>query len=384
MKDLSIYFSPLEFDSEFSNGQIGEGIKYHTEDEFPEIPPNAIVLFHVPEFRGYKSAFSSQGYVDFRTKFYSLFKGDNWERTLVDLGNVLPGDSIDDTYFAVSQIIGELVKLNCIPVLVGGSQDLTFAVYKGYEKLEQMVNTCSIDFKLDLGSPDSDMHADGYLSRLLLERPCYLFNHANIGMQAPYVSREEVDLFDKLFFDSCRLGEFNADFKKAEPHLRNSDILSVDFRAIKGSELNDANYSNPNGFTAEQFCQLAKYAGLSDKLTTFALLNYFGSSIMDAALMADVLWYFMDGVAGRKGDFPLGSKKSYFRFTVHLDDFKDEVVFYKSDRSSRWWMEVPYPSMEGSAYDRHHLVPCDQTDYDRAMKNELPDLWWKTYQKLTT
>ena len=70
------------------------------------------------------------------------------------------------------------------------------------------------------------------------------------------------------------------------------------------------------------------------------------------------------------------------KFTVHLDDFKDEVIFYKSDKSDRWWMEVPYPAQKGSAYDRHHIVPCDKTDYDRAMKNEMPDLWWKTYQKL--
>jgi hypothetical protein len=28
------------------------------------------------------------------------------------------------------------------------------------------------------------------------------------------------------------------------------------------------------------------------------------------------------------------------------------------------------------------MVPCNKSDYDDAMKNEMPDLWWKTYQKL--
>ena len=37
---------------------------------------------------------------------------------------------------------------------------------------------------------------------------------------------------------------------------------------------------------------------------------------------------------------------------------------------------------KGIKYARHHLVPCDMNDYERAMKNEIPDLWWKTYQKL--
>jgi hypothetical protein len=29
------------------------------------------------------------------------------------------------------------------------------------------------------------------------------------------------------------------------------------------------------------------------------------------------------------------------------------------------------------------MVPCDAADYEKAMKNEMPDLWWKTYQKLS-
>jgi hypothetical protein len=68
---------------------------------------------------------------------------------------------------------------------------------------------------------------------------------------------------------------------------------------------------------------------------------------------------------------------------VELENGNHSIVFYKSHKSDRWWMEVPYPPQKGSKYERHHLVPCDKEDYDRAMQNEMPDLWWKTYQKLT-
>jgi hypothetical protein len=91
----------------------------------------------------------------------------------------------------------------------------------------------------------------------------------------------------------------------------------------------------------------------------------------------------MDGYSQRKADYPAGSKKDYIKFTVHLDDFKDEIVFYKSNKSDRWWLEVPYPPQKHDRYDRHTLVPCDASDYEKAMKNEMPDLWWKTYQKLS-
>ncbi len=29
-----------------------------------------------------------------------------------------------------------------------------------------------------------------------------------------------------------------------------------------------------------------------------------------------------------------------------------------------------------------HVIKTEE-DYENAMKNELPDLWWKTYQKLS-
>ncbi len=132
-------------------------------------------------------------------------------------------------------------------------------------------------------------------------------------------------------------------------------------------------------------CQIARYAGVSDKLTSLGIFNYLpeksaAKNVSD--LVAQMIWYFIDGVNARVGDFPIGTRKDYLKFIVHMDDFKEQITFYKSDKSQRWWMEVPYPASEGKKYERHYLVPCNQGDYEKAMKNEIPDLWWKTYQKL--
>jgi hypothetical protein len=386
MKDISIYFSPVSLEGEFSEFTIGGTIVRHSEGNFPEIEKGGVALIYVPEFRGDKNFSSQQSSASdaFRSSFYELFRGIDWTMPVYDLGDILPGNELNDTYFAVGQVVAELVKKKVVPLLVGGSQDLTLALYKGYEKLEQTINLCCVDHKLDLGDPDSETNSDGFISQLLLQRPCYLFNHANIGLQAPFASKAEFELFEKLYFDICRLGEFNADFRKAEPHLRNSDILSIDFKSIRASELLNVNYTSPNGFYADQICQISKYAGISDKLTSFGVFNFIPEKKPGAAsaLLAQIIWYFIDGFAQRKGDFPVGSKKDYLKFTVHLDDFKDEVIFYKSNKSERWWMEVPYPPQAGSKYERHHLVPCDMQDYEQAMKNEIPNLWWKAYQKL--
>ncbi len=386
MKDLSIYFTPVSGQDDYNTNQLGNSVVFHVEEDFPELTSKGgIALFYVPEYRGDKFSFQYPSEAPFRNKLYSLNVGVSWDLPIYDLGTILPGETKEDTFFALAQVVGELVKKRIIPVVIGGSQDLTLALYKGYEQLEQMVNLCSIDAKLDLGSPEEPMQSDAFLSHLLLQRPCFLFNHSNIGLQMPYVAATEIDLFDKLYFDSCRLGEYNADKRKAEPHLRNADILSLDLTSIRAAEVQSNLYTSPNGFFADQICQLAKYAGISDKLTSLGIFNYYpsGDAHFLSNIVAEIIWYFIDGVENRKGDFPIGSKREYLKFTVKLDDFKDTIVFYKSNKSDRWWMEVPYPPQKGVQFERHHLVPCEASDYESAMKNELPDLWWKTYQKLS-
>jgi len=91
-----------------------------------------------------------------------------------------------------------------------------------------------------------------FLGKLLTSEPCNLFNYSIIGLQAPYLKTSEIDLFEKLYFDALRLGEFNNNFKKAEPLIRNSDSLNIDLSAIRASDFSYTN-ENQNGFYAEQF-----------------------------------------------------------------------------------------------------------------------------------
>ncbi len=377
MLDLTLFFQPP------ASVNTTEGSLYHNIHFFPEsiteIDRNSICIFHVNEYRG--KGEENQPMLDFRSACYSLFPGQDWNMKIYDLGDMSPGASLTDTYFAVQTVVGELIKNSCIPVLVGGSMDLLHAVSVGYEVTEQLINICAIDERISLGKPDEEITSDGYLSSLLLRRPCYLFNHATIGLQPNRNNPMNLDLYDKLYFDVCRLGAFNADFKLAEPILRNSDIIGMNLEALKASE-RMVEDGNPNGFTVEQFCQIAKYSGISDKLSCFGIFNPVHAHGHDSAIVAHTLWYLIDGIESRKGDFPIGSKKEYMRFTVIMDNEFQELVFYKSNKSERWWMEVPYPPSEQVKFERHHLVPCDQQDYENAMQNELPDLWWRTYQKL--
>ncbi len=133
MLDLTLFFQPP------ASMNTTEGSLYHNIHFFPEsiseIERNSICIFHVNEYRGRGE--ENQPMLDFRSACYSLFPGQDWNMKIYDLGDMSPGASLTDTYFAVQTVVGELIKNSCIPVLVGGSMDLWHAVFVGYEVTEQ-------------------------------------------------------------------------------------------------------------------------------------------------------------------------------------------------------------------------------------------------------
>jgi len=42
-------------------------------------------------------------------------------------------ETIEDTYFALQQLVKSLLKNNCIPIIIGGTQDLTYPMYRAYD-----------------------------------------------------------------------------------------------------------------------------------------------------------------------------------------------------------------------------------------------------------
>jgi len=284
--------------------------------------------------------------------------------------------------------VEELVKKNIIPIIIGGGQDLTYAQYLGYESLEQKVDLVVIDSHFDL---NDDVHDDtmettseSYLSKIFLHEPNYLFNYSNVGYQTYFTSQAGLRVMEKLYFDVHRLGEFSGQIAGAEPVIRNASMISFDINAIRSSDAMGSANATPNGFYAEEACQLCRYAGFNDKLSSIGFYEFnpaYDNNGQTAMLLAQMVWYFIDGFYNRKKDFPLNPRSQYLIYKTSLKNDEHELTFVKSKKSDRWWMQVPYPHT-GSMNERFHLVPCQYDDYKTAVSGEMPDLWWRTYQKL--
>jgi len=360
---------------------------YVEEGEFPEISDFKIALIGVKEDRrAFRNSGCSEAPDVIRRHLYDLFEG-RWNLPIADLGNIESGNSVDDTYFALSSVVAECVKNNCIPVIIGGSQDLTFANYKAYEQLEQSVNICSIDSRFDLGINSEELSNDTYLSHIILQKPNILFNYSILGFQTYFAHQEEIDLMEGLHFERYRIGLFHKQIEEAEPILRDADIVSFDIRSIRHSDAPANKLGSPNGWYGEEACALARYAGMSDKLTSFGLFEYNPQSDrhdQTARLIAQVIWYFIEGVSVRKNDFPFGDRSTYAKYIVPNPSLGLDLTFYKSDRSGRWWIEIPLNAGEASIFhQRHALIPCSYQDYLQAVENEIPDRWLSAFRKLS-
>lgn len=361
---------------------LGRNIEVHSSQSgVPELQGVQIAIVGVQEDRNAVDNLNcGENLHEIRKHLYQLFPG-NWHTSIVDLGNIEKGDTVEDTYFAVSSLSTYLLKKNIIPVIIGGSQDITYANYRAYDELEQSVNIVAVDSRFDIGTTEEGLSSRSYLSKIVMDAPNNLFNYSNIGYQTYYNSQEEMDLLKNLFFDAYRLGEAK-DLQMVEPVLRDADIVSIDIGAVKQSEAPANNNCSPNGFYGEEICAISRYAGISDKVSSFGIYEYnskFDTNNQTAHLIAQMIWYFIEGVNFRAKDYPYCTKENYQKFIVLMED-DDPINFYKSDKSGRWWMEINITT--NNKYKRHALIPCTYQDYIQATEQKMPERWYKALRKL--
>jgi len=362
---------------------IGKNIQIYTrQNGFPDLDDVSIAIFGVKEGRRtVGNDGCGEDLTNIRREFYKLFPG-NWSAEIVDIGDVEKGNKVEDTYFAVSKISESLLKKNIIPVILGGGQDVTYAAYRAYDNLEQTVNLVAVDSRFDIGNIEDELTSTSFLSKIIMESPNNLFNYSNIGYQTYYNSQEEIELLQKLYFDAFRLGEVR-NMELIEPIMRDADIVSIDIGSVKQSDAPANGNASPNGFYGEEICAVARYAGISDKVTSFGVYEYncrLDLQKQTASLIAQMIWYFIEGFNFRAKDYPFTTKESYQKFSVLLED-DDPINFYKSDKSGRWWMEINL--ITDNKYKRHTLIPCAYQDYVKALEQKTPERWFKAQQKLT-
>jgi len=369
--------------NELLSGQaLGKKLKIHSAQYgIPDLEGVKIAIFGVLENRNDVNYIGEEFQLDeIRKSFYSLFPG-SWNTTIADLGDIDKGETVDDTYFALKEAITILVKKNIIPVILGGSQDLTYANYRAYDALIPMVNVVNVDAQFNLGDSTKPIKNNSFVGKIILDQPYNLFNYATVGYQTYFNSQEEIDLMDNLYFESYRLGAVSNDITIVEPVLRDANIVSIDLTSVKGAEVSSRQKYSPNGLDGKEICAIARYAGISNKVTSFGIYEYKPSKNDDltAMLISQMLWYFIEGVNYRIKDDNFSDDKDYQKYITLVD--LEELIFYKSNKTGRWWIEIPFLAEVNNKLKRHTLLPCMHQDYIDACNNKVPDRWYKALKK---
>lgn len=358
---------------------LGKNIRLHSiKKGLPELANSSVALIGVKESRNaYEKKMEKLDVSAIRRQLHKLMMG-NWVTGIIDLGDIEEGETVEDTYFLVKEVVSGLLKQNIIPIVIGATQDITYPVYRAFDGVHDMINIVSVDSRFDFGIEDELVSSHSYMSKIITEKPNNLFNFSNIGYQSYFNAQEEMDLMDRLFFDAYRLGEISSDITLAEPVLRNAHMVSLDARAIRAAEVGYANGFSPNGFDGKEICAIARYAGLSEKVRAFGLYEMENSN-QSAQLMAQIIWYFIEGLNFRVMESPTKDNTDYTKYTVPTET--EQLVFFRSHLTERWWVEVPSILTSHTKVHQPSLLPCTKKDYLEACDQNIPERWYKAYKK---
>lgn len=284
----------------------------------------------------------------------------------------------------ISEVCRILLEDNVLPIIIGGTHDLDYGQYCGYETLEKLVSFLNVDAFLDLEDQESSPENRKHIHKLLLHEPNYLFSYTHLAYQSYLIDPLSVSFLEKLYFEAFRIGQLRTNIQEIEPAIRNADMLSFDITAIRSSDAPGNANAQPFGLTGEEACQICWYAGQNEKLSSVGFYEYNprwdDEHNKTASVIATMIWYFVEGYYFRKKEQNFRSN-DFLKYTVSMPVEPETLSFYKSKFSEKWWMEVPYPNGK-ERYSRNSIVPCSYSDYQTAIKGEVPERYISTIAKL--
>lgn len=335
------------------------------EISLEELNTGDVVLVGIP-YQMNKKLEHSESVDLVRQEFYQLAGRESFKNKIVDAGDLRNGQDVKETLYSLKNLLGLLNDQGVFTLLIGGSALFNLGILMHFESVIGRYTYTLVEPWFSL----AEFVEYGLVDFNLLN--CY-----NLGNQSYYLTKPQEEWLRKYQYESLRLGRMRGHLEETEPYLRDSDGCSISIHALKNAEAPAQKQAHPNGLYNEEACQLARYAGLAGNLSVFGIFDYFppeDKNRVTARLIAQMLWFTIEGYQMRYREHPY-SDNHFQKFLVSLDDYK--ITFYKSERTSRWWMEIPHKDRA-----RNQVYPCNQSDYDTACRHEIPERWLHAYQKL--
>ncbi len=363
-----------ELNENYLQGSIYKKLAIHSSSfGIPDLESTNVCIIGLDEYRNSFFQSATQDLDSLRREFYKL-KFSNWKLSISDLGNLPNGNTVDDTYHALYEICKELLSKKIVLIIIGGSNDLIYPIFKSFDSYSDKVNIVSIDNQFDLYQESELVSGRTYMNKIIIDDSNSLNDFTNIGYQRHLCSHDELQLMEKLFFEYISLGEISENNMKAEPIMRNSNIVGFDMKSLSFSASFDQTQGNPNGIDPRLACILTKYAGQSNK-TNFLGLFELSNNKVSSKLYSEIIWYFLDGVDKRIIESDFNDSQTFNKYIVQTSG--RDIIFYKSKISEKWWMLVDTSKNKSISY-----LPCLESDYLEALNDNIPIRWLKATKRV--
>ena len=371
---LSDFLEPLNKhvlseDMGYKERQVGKLIEAY-EEHLPDVDDADIVLVGCNEQRGGGSSAEGTAANAIRKEFYNLYYWHS-DIKLADIGNVRIGKNMSDTYAALKVVIHELMELDKLVIVLGGSHDLTLAQYQAFAEKKRAIDAAGIDAVIDINL-ESPLRSENFLMEMLTGEPNYTRHYNHIAFQSYFVHPRMLETMDKLRFDCFRVGNVKEHIEDMEPVLRNCHLLSFDVMAIANAYAPANNFS-PNGLNGEEACTLMQFAGMSRHMRSIGIYGYQPEKDREnltAKQISQMLWYLMDGRSRGSKEAMIDERDSFNEY--HTAFAEVDTIFLQSKKTGRWWMQLP---------DKQ-FIACSYKDYLLASSNEIPERWLRAQERL--
>jgi arginase family enzyme len=340
----------------------------------------SVAILGVEDYRGYIANKGTEKAADeVRKQLYQCSAFTNGMQ-LLDLGNIKAGATYVDTLVAVVETLHELFKHNVITIIIGGDAALSSAQFKAYEIFENQITVAQIASKVVWENSDVDIHKT-YLKDFFLSG--FLRKYNLVAYQSYFIQEKQLSFLSSKNHDVLRVGKIREHVFEAEPYLREAAMVTYNINAIRYSDAPGQPDPSPNGLFGDEACAMARYAGMSDQLMSIGIYDFnpdLDKSNITAKQVAQMVWYFMEGISLRRSDYPIVDENDFNTYIVQIDDAENDFIFLKSKKSDRWWMKITYDKRD---LQKHILVPCTYKDYLSALNNEIPERWMREWMRLS-
>jgi hypothetical protein len=304
----------------------------------------------------------NEGLTSVRKSLYGLYFGS--KTSIADWGNIPQSKSGE-----LKDILKILLNNDIFVIIIGNAVDI----------LPVCLDSMEAGENISASAVSPAVVQSEFIDLLTKNRYKNLFNFNFLAYQTYLSDPEVLARLSSCHFETLRLGKFREDNRIYEPALRDSDIFSLNMASVRKSEIADSLYSGLNGLYSEEVCLISRHAGISENLK---IANIFCHDKIEKngqknGLIAQIIWHIIDGFANRANEKALNNVNGIKKILINLEQPSEQFVFYHSDITNRWWMEIRKKSERDPL-----IIACTEDDYKIACRHDIPLRWLWYQQKL--